>query len=261
METIPPEIKLLELWNHLPYEDIVNLCQTNREFNLICQYNSTWQYLLYRDFGITYTEGNARNLYLLYKHALDYFSNFYPIITQRALYALVNVAPVSTWSNLEKAIRVRHQDLAGKILSVIELVILCEEVIENEFGEEVNIVNDIVDCYMFEKLGYSNNINPNLDEMFREIRDVREASSKGEYNKLYETRNKYAKVGIEFSQHKCDEFIKLISYPTLIFINKKPILINWDYDLARSIPYWFGSPGYNRCMEAIEKDILALANI
>jgi hypothetical protein len=106
METIPPEIYLEEIVKNLSYEDIVGLCLTNTRFKMFCGSNLLWQRLLQRDFWITYQGENARNVYLLYKHALDHFSNYYPIITQYALQALVTFIPISTWSILDK--RIRH---------------------------------------------------------------------------------------------------------------------------------------------------------
>ena len=80
METIPRDIKLSEFWKHLPYESIVDLFQTNIEFNLVCQNNLVWQYLLLCDFGVTHNQDNARDLYLLYRHTLDYFLIFIQLL-------------------------------------------------------------------------------------------------------------------------------------------------------------------------------------
>ena len=41
---------LPSLWKHLPYEDLIKYCQTNKEYSRTCQNPSTWIYLLERDF-------------------------------------------------------------------------------------------------------------------------------------------------------------------------------------------------------------------
>lgn len=45
MEIIPSDIKLFEFWKYLPYENIVDLCQSNIEFNLICESNNVWIFI------------------------------------------------------------------------------------------------------------------------------------------------------------------------------------------------------------------------
>src|SRR5581483_8962340 len=116
----------------------IMLCRTNYRLNLICQTNSTWIHLLRRDFKVSYTGENAHNLYLLYRHTLGYFSEFYPIITQRALNILVNIAPPSTWNSLEEAIKEHREAFVimpiPLILSVSELTAICSEIRVDKFG-------------------------------------------------------------------------------------------------------------------------------
>jgi hypothetical protein len=195
MDIIPRDVKVLELFRYLSYEDIMELCQTNREFNMICHNNITWKYLLQRDFGITYTKENAYNLYMLYKQALDYFSNFYPIITQRVLNIIVNIAPISTWDSIAQAIGERNMEIIYKeyLLSVYILIEICNQ----EFLIEHELIVTEVNCETIKS-----NVNTQLIEELR----------------------KY-----------CNRFWKLISYPTLVFINKKLTLIKYDLDLGHSL--------------------------
>lgn len=51
MEFLASELKE-EIWKKLPFEDLLNLCETDIEFNQICQDSHTWKFLLMRDFGI-----------------------------------------------------------------------------------------------------------------------------------------------------------------------------------------------------------------
>lgn len=234
METIPTDIKFSELWKHLSYESIVDLCQSSNEFNaLICQSNIIWEQLLYRDFGVIYIKDNARNMYLLYRHALNHFSQFYPIITQRALQILVNVAPIETWSGWERSIEDRRQqsDRPDLILTVDVLATLCSEWEFDESGEMQYFVPD-VDCEQIEEMSDIRLMYPNFDQMVEELKES-----------------------------DCKEFKTFISNPTLIFINTHPILINYDYELALEFNYNMSGPSHRSCNEQVDQiknDILAL---
>lgn len=237
MDIVPQALVLGNLWIYLSYEDIVKLCQVNLEFNTICQSNSTWRQLLYRDFGVNYTDPDTRSLYLLYRHALEHFSNYFPIITQRALSILVNIAPVLTWNSLEKSINEYIGGFAGSasplILSIETFAAVCSEIIVHQVEPAIieSIVTEI-DCEMIEKMGDSSVIYPNFDEMVEYLQ-----------------------------QGNCNQLRTLISKPTLIFVNKEPILINYDYDLASDLISNIGGPSYFQCndqFKAIEGEILAL---
>lgn len=52
-------INYIEYIKHLRYPDIINLCQSNSKFRSICQSDSTWIYLIERDFLKNY--GNYIN--------------------------------------------------------------------------------------------------------------------------------------------------------------------------------------------------------
>lgn len=82
-----------ELWRSLPIKDLLSLCRTNREFNDICRQNSTWVYLIQRDFGASYNGPNAYLAYRKYREILTYFSSVYPIITSLALEMIYNYVP------------------------------------------------------------------------------------------------------------------------------------------------------------------------
>jgi hypothetical protein len=159
MEIIPSEVKLNEFWIYLPYEDIINLCQTNILFNTICQRNSVWQLLIERDFGIKYSGEDARNLYLLYKHALDKFSKYLPIITQPALYILVNFIPVSEWDNMEESLKEYLDEYIGgeyypKIFSINILFNITID------GKYYNLLQEIADVRV---------LYPNFKQIIEEL--------------------------------------------------------------------------------------------
>jgi hypothetical protein len=202
MEQLPSEIKLQEFWRHLSYEEIHNLCQTNVEFSRICEINIMWQYLLYRDFGIVYNENNARQMYLLYKHALDFLSNFYPVITQRALKIFAENVSTTDWNNIKMVV---HNRYYNPILTVTDLVLLV-----NFARQEAYFLSRYKQYIISEKsrdsVGYAANIRlvyPDYDQML-----------------------------LELEQDRCQQFMTLVSHPTFIFVNKRLMQIGYDYDLA-----------------------------
>ena len=98
---VPLILRQEESWKHLLYEDIIQLCQTNKFFNTICQRNNTWIYLLKRDFDRDYSGDDARREYLSYREILEHFSQFYPVITKKALYLIHDLVPKIYWDLLD----------------------------------------------------------------------------------------------------------------------------------------------------------------
>lgn len=202
METIPEDIKLKEFWKYLPYESIIYLCQVNREFSSICQDNLMWCYLLYRDFDVIYVEVTAQNRYLSYKCTLAHFSNFYPIITKHALKSLVDLVPVSKWSKFNEAIK-SHKSQYGflKILTYNDLV-------------GVSYVD--VNCeYILEE---------SERKLFKE----------DDPHLIYHNFNQMVQ---ELNEHNCSQLDAFISRSSLVFINNKLVLINYDYELLQQFGY------------------------
>ncbi len=59
-----PEQQLLSYgWQQLPIRQLVKLCRTNKSFTQLCNQESTWQFLLNRDFNINSTD-NSRKKYV-----------------------------------------------------------------------------------------------------------------------------------------------------------------------------------------------------
>jgi hypothetical protein len=227
MNTLPSEIKFNEVIKHLSSKDILELCRTNVEFNKICQNDVTWKYLLYRDFGVDYTN-KIRNEYLLHKSVLDFLTKYYPVITQKALETFINLVPISIWPIFEIAVHEHREEFgeeSSPILSINELSFLSNA--EYESGEKVfnKFYNNLPNQ------AYKNFLStyPNIDEITRQL----------------DNRN-------------YDQYNTFISHPSLIFVNKKPVIINYDYDLASELRYIYA---LEKQFEPIEKEILSLANI
>lgn len=216
MEIIPQDIKLQELWQYLPYEDIVNLCQSNLEFNLICESNNVWTYLLKRDFDIIYTQENSRNMYLLYRHALNHFSEFYPIITLKALNLIIKYVPTSVWPILDEIIRKELGHLSNSILSESVILTMRSGILSKSY---------FID---FDNIAHHWYI-PGFSEMVNRINE----------------------------DDGCNEFIKLVTNPTLIFVNGILTIIVYDYDLAEAFIDTTLNPCENE-LETIKEYILSL---
>lgn len=122
METLPIDITNTNLWTSLPYHDIISLCDVNLRFNRICQLDSTWKFLIERDFGIDYNGFDPYNTYLDYYEILNYFSKYYRIITQRALLFIWEYVSESYWPVIDEQTKIHremgynHPILSGDIV-------------------------------------------------------------------------------------------------------------------------------------------------
>ena len=77
---LPFDLYQSELWRYLPIEDILKYCQTNREFQQICNDSNTWRYLLYRDYSVSGSD-NPREEYM-YHYRISQYNNWLASIRQ-----------------------------------------------------------------------------------------------------------------------------------------------------------------------------------
>ena len=71
------------MWKYLPYEDIMNLCITNRAMSEICNDPETWRFLLYRDFNIV-ADGSLdelRDAYLVEREKIRLRDELVPFLS------------------------------------------------------------------------------------------------------------------------------------------------------------------------------------
>lgn len=59
-----PEELQSEIWKKLPIEDILNLCDTNKDSRELCETEHLWKYLLERDYDITYKGLDPKTKYV-----------------------------------------------------------------------------------------------------------------------------------------------------------------------------------------------------
>ena len=194
---LPLDIKLGEFWPYLSYSDIKSLCLTSKEFSSICHNKQVWRDLLRYDFWVD-NNGNVKDLYFLYQRALNRYSKFYLIITQRALQRLVELIPESYWATLD-AIIVDFLDTFDDIILSLEV-----------FNAIIN--GGIDECGMNIKYGDSiypdpNSIYQGLDKMIDKLE----------------------------SSDDCSEYSIFVSKPSLIFVKGVRTIIEYDYDLAQEI--------------------------
>jgi hypothetical protein len=219
---------------------------------------STWKYLLDRDFRITdYKEKlypeinipypvNVKGLYLLYSYALNFLTSFYPIVTQRALELFVSTIPISTWPSFGEGIIQYHENFydPGRISRIFSI---------SEFGaifDNTDEMNDMSEIGIISETGIYTPISlfdPYFNELFRPILT----------NFISSIYPNFEELEQQVKQNDCKQFKTLISYPTLVFVNKKPILINYDYELGLELKF----SNYDLCdpiLKEIERDLLAL---
>lgn len=230
MNTLHEEIKLNEFYRHLSYEDVLNLCLSSSEFSKICKQNSLWIYLLEKDFGIQYVEKDVKDVYLLYLHALLYFSKLFPIITFKALQEIVEFIPFSEWDKFTKMFEMwrdyGNQDL---ILST---------------GEITSILNE-----EYEELDYASNMTNIYGQLFRQTHDD-PALLNSEFNNIVKILNN--------DQRK---FLKFVSKPSLVFVKKKPIIVKYDYELAVDLSMFVTFKSFSQrdyYMNPVENSLLSL---
>lgn len=64
MEELSNEVKM-EIWKDLPVKDILNLCKVSKSFQEICQDETTWRFLLRRDFRVNYRGTDPKVKYIM----------------------------------------------------------------------------------------------------------------------------------------------------------------------------------------------------
>lgn len=224
-EPDPYETMFFRQARYLPYEDILKLCQTNPNFRYFCSKDRLYKILLERDYGV---KSDPENLYKLYISGLDFLSKFYPVITQKALQAFVQSIPISDWSGIEAEMQKIHDESPyehDEYLHILSLSDLVE-------------ISDVIDNYLrppdFETL------YPGLNQMVETINPNQYKYNEGWY---------------------CDSLKRLVSRPTPVYINKKLVMVNYDYDLASKINDrvhgWKCTP---QLLE-IAREILSLAGV
>lgn len=200
MATVQTILNLEKTWKSRPYEDIITWCQVSKENSKICQDNNTWKYLLQRDYGKSYVGGDARSVYLQYRRIINHFSKYYPVITQQVVDFIHDKIPDNLWSTFDN---VMEEYSANRISSGQEPVLILSL---SEMGSLVDTVGDLltdIEIPSPDQRKYFSSIYPN----FRQYID-------------------------QISNEDCDTYLKIITKPTLIFVNTKPVIAMYDYDLA-----------------------------
>jgi hypothetical protein len=197
------------LWKHLDYDDLINLCQSNSLFNSICLSNNTWIYLIYRDFGFAYNGQNAHDTYLLYKTALDLLTEYFPIVTQLALYELVETISNPKSEDLRLALNIFKNNWED------EFKIFTIQVLQRVFNETYDAEEDD-GSYVIQG---TNKVVTTSDYVSNIIKDKYK-----NYNNIVTTLK------------KTNSTLKsAVKYDTIIFVNKQLTVVPYDYELAVQI--------------------------
>jgi hypothetical protein len=239
MISLPKEIQLKEICQYLNCENIINLSQVNHSFYLINEYDDLWKYLLYRDFGIEYKVINVKklqiiyksddilyrdfenaiinikNLYMLYKYALEKLTKVHPIITQRTLLKVIEEIPKFEWDNLCMALRETIFIPEQHILSINNLI---DAINNTEYKNEFIMPDSYRQKIKFTS-GDANLIWDNFNIMIKDIEN---------------DRTKYK---------------NLVSKQSFIFVQNHLILCKYDYELAEQFLYELISNAIIYCHE------------
>jgi hypothetical protein len=195
MENLPKEIIILEILKNLSYEDLSILCQTNDIYHEICQLDSTWKYLLERDFYVkARPDQNPKMLYLDFRHALNIFSKNFRIVTQTALKAFVDYFPILEWNDLSDVL----DTFQFTIIVTLDTLLVTNEGMLNQTVKD-NFRNKTANSVIY----------PNFEQMVQENNET-----------------------------QCTKFEQIVAKPSIIFVDKIPVLINYDIDLAQSILFF-----------------------
>ena len=125
----------LEFWKYLPYETLLQYCRTNRKMQAICTTKEFWIYLLNRDFpGMEYNT-NASEQYRRYHRIVQYWSAYFPIITQYAIALIDKFIPEKDWPLMINASK--EVEPMEEILDTENFLEIFEEFafIENDYYE------------------------------------------------------------------------------------------------------------------------------
>ena len=184
------------VWLHLPVRDLLHLCRTNKSFAQLCQRNSTWQYLIQRDFGRVYNGDDAYDKYRSYMQLFNFFTDRYPIVTKKALDAILESVPLINLTAMNRTWETYGISGSVDILDYRTLDIMVSWSnalikISKMAGENIELIK-IVDP---------------------EIANIA---------KLVNTKG-------------CDSLRSILARPTLVYINKKPRIVDYDYDLVYEI--------------------------
>lgn len=182
MQTLPEDVISYDILMSLSYQDLINYCQTNSQYNKFCNRNQIWQFLLKRDFAVISNNQNAKELYLKYNHTLQFFGQHIKIMTYGAFIALMNYIPEEYWNVLVHEININQ-------LFLLNIGMLSVLILDLNYDMNIHIMD------------------PDL---------------------LYVPLNLKA---LGNTIHDCQDYIKVITKPTLCFINGQLKTIEHNLDI------------------------------
>lgn len=192
------------LWLTMSYEEIIQYCSSSKFFRQICNQNTTWIFLLKRDFYIEdyYNKKYAKQMYQTYHHILKYFSKHFDVITVKAIQYIAFSWPESDWDNIIKNQKkhIKYGDFKHNILTAIMINIYA-------FDEDLEIDSKYI---------------PKTYD-------------------IYDQDDKYVNQIIN-SDNPIMEYLNLVTNNTPILINKNVVLAKYDIDLAQEL--FFGLDNY-----------------
>lgn len=197
MQSLSNDIITNELLMTLSYQDLIYLCQINKKFNLLC-HDELWIFLLKRDFAFIYHDVDAKQQYLRLNNTLNYFSQYFKLITYDVLMILNYYLPSQYWHYIiDDTLRNREK---GYSISYLNRGML-GAIIDNSMYDYIN--GQILTKFKF-------NLNILYDEL----------------NLDY----------IASQIYTCQDYIDIVTKPTLVFLYGKITIINHNLDLYDLLP-------------------------
>jgi len=89
------------MWKNLNVDELLNFCLVSKKYRRICENNTTWKYLLKRDYDYIYNEKNAKEKYFQIKYGIDNFWKLLRIIRKKFTVQQI----VSPLSNIDTFLR------------------------------------------------------------------------------------------------------------------------------------------------------------
>lgn len=196
MQTLPKDVILNDIVMSLSYQDLIHFCQSNSQYKSYCDNNQVWQFLLKRDFAYPLQNKYihfAKKLYFKFNYQLYYFSQYCKLITYDAFTIINDLIPKKYW---------------GKLI---------ENIIKNrQKGYPIVFLNASMVSSLMETIAYTYNGNVRSKNFDFDL-------------KSYYYKKQFDDIGNNI--HNCNDYIKIITKPSLVFLNNQLTTIEHDLDI------------------------------
>src|SRR4051812_42494724 len=101
-----------ETWKRLSFQELLDLCIVNKEYQQLCDSDYVWRYFIERDFHRKYSGPQPRGYYTALTEVfrneettlIGFFGHRFRVIGDRAKYLLENKIPFANWSSVTQCV-------------------------------------------------------------------------------------------------------------------------------------------------------------